>query len=96
MIAKEENIELPKFYSDIGYRRSTYFGLTSSQVAYKSASFMCYGPVVPDGYGCCYNPRPNDIYFGCSSFKTCSDTDTKKFAETLKKSLCNMKKLAQT
>lgn len=96
MIAKEENVGLPKFYSDVGYRKSTYFTLTSSQVAYKSASFMCYGPVVPDGYGCCYNPRPNDILFGCSSFKGCSDTNTKVFAETLKKSLHSMIKLAES
>ncbi|KAL0104807.1 hypothetical protein PUN28_016444 [Cardiocondyla obscurior] len=91
MIAKSEGIELPELYKDVGYTKSTYFNLTSSQVPYKSASFMCYGPVVPDGYGCCYNPRPKDILFACSSFKSSSDTNTKNFARVLKQTLCDMR-----
>ncbi|XP_012274626.1 carnitine O-acetyltransferase isoform X2 [Orussus abietinus] len=94
MIAKSENMELPAFYKDVGYTRSTHFTLTSSQVAFKTPSFMCYGPVVPDGYGCCYNPRPEDIFFACSSFKSCKGTCSKSFAEALKQSLCEMKALA--
>ncbi|EFN86319.1 carnitine O-acetyltransferase isoform X2 [Harpegnathos saltator] len=91
MIAQSEGIELPELYKDIGYTRSTYFTLTSSQVPYKTASFMCYGPVVPDGYGCCYNPRPKDILFACSSFKSCEQTNTKDFACVLQQTLCDMR-----
>lgn len=32
MIAESEGIELPELYKDIGYTKSTYFTLTSSQV----------------------------------------------------------------
>lgn len=32
MIAQSEGIELPELYKDIGYTKSTYFNLTSSQV----------------------------------------------------------------
>lgn len=63
------------------------------QVPYKSASFMCFGAVVPDGYGCCYNPRQNDILFGCSSFKSCKETNTKNFARVLQQTLCDMRDL---
>ncbi|XP_032683795.1 carnitine O-acetyltransferase-like isoform X2 [Odontomachus brunneus] len=91
MIAQSEGMELPELYKDVGYTRSTYFNLTSSQVPYKSASFMCYGPVVPDGYGCCYNPRAKDILFACSSFKSCAETNTKDFAHVLKQTLCDMR-----
>lgn len=91
MIAQNEGMELPELYKDVGYTRSTYFNLTSSQVPYKSASFMCYGPVVPDGYGCCYNPRPNDILFACSSFKSCEKTNTADFARVLQQTLCDMR-----
>ncbi|XP_018051883.1 PREDICTED: carnitine O-acetyltransferase isoform X2 [Atta colombica] len=91
MIAKSEGTELPELYKDVGYTRSTYFNLTSSQVPYKSASFMCYGPVVPDGYGCCYNPRPKDILFACSSFKSCNETNTRDFACVLQQTLCDMR-----
>lgn len=95
MIARDEKMELPKVFTDVGYTRSTYFTLTSSQVPYKTESFMCYGPVVPDGYGCCYNPRPDDILIACSSFKACPGTSTNNFAETLRQSLNSMKKLAE-
>ncbi|EZA62422.1 Carnitine O-acetyltransferase [Ooceraea biroi] len=61
------------------------------RVPYKSASFMCYGPVVPDGYGCCYNPRPKDILFACSSFKSCGRTSTRDFARVLQQTLCDMR-----
>ncbi|XP_071629658.1 carnitine O-acetyltransferase-like isoform X1 [Temnothorax longispinosus] len=93
MIAKSEGMELPELYKDVGYTRSTYFNLTSSQVPYKSASFMCYGPVVPDGYGCCYNPRPKDILFACSSFKSCNGTDTREFARVLQQTLSDMREI---
>lgn len=56
---------------------------------------MCYGPVVPEGYGCCYNPRKSDILFACSSFKDSPETCTKAFAETLQISLREMKKIAE-
>lgn len=91
MIAQTEGMELPELYKDIGYTKSTYFNLTSSQVPYSSASFMCYGPVVPDGYGCCYNPRPKDILFACSSFKSCEKTNTKDFARVLQQTLSDMR-----
>lgn len=32
MIAQSEGMELPQLYKDVGYTRSTYFTLTTSQV----------------------------------------------------------------
>ncbi|XP_046607345.1 carnitine O-acetyltransferase-like isoform X1 [Neodiprion virginianus] len=93
-IATKEGSTLPQIFTDVGYKRSTHFTLTSSQVPYKTASFMCYGPVTPDGYGCCYNPRPQDIRVACSSFNACKETCTKKFAEALQQSFCDMIELA--
>lgn len=34
MIAISEKMELPEFYNDVGWTRSTYFTLTSSQVTF--------------------------------------------------------------
>ncbi len=31
--------------------------------------FCCYGPVVPDGYGVCYNPRPGHVLFCVSQLQ---------------------------
>lgn len=51
---------------------------------------MCYGPVVPDGYGCCYNPRPKDINFAVSAFAEHPDTSATKFRQALEASLLDM------
>ena len=53
-------------------------------------SFMCYGPVVPNGYGCSYNPKPSYTLFVVSSFKSCNTTNSKQFSDTLEKSLDEM------
>ena len=59
-------------------------------------AFMCYGPVVPDGYGACYNPHPDYILVCISSFSSCDDTASHFFAMTLESSLMQMKELCLT
>lgn len=65
--------------------------ISSSQVATKHNGFMCYAPLVKDGYGCCYNPRPNDMNFAISAFVSHPDTSATKFRESMEKSLIDMK-----
>lgn len=60
------------------------------QVASKCDGFMAYGPLVEDGYACCYNPRPNNINFGTSAFVSCSETSAKNFCSALETSLMDM------
>ena len=55
---------------------------------------MCYGPLVPDGYGCCYNPRKNDISFGISAFNSSRETNAAKFKLALQHSLIEMQDIA--
>lgn len=54
---------------------------------------MCYGPVVPDGYGACYNPHPDSILVVVSSFRSCAVTDSERFALALRDSLLEMRDL---
>lgn len=56
-------------------------------------TFMCYGPVVPDGYGVCYNPRPNNMIVCISAFKETPATQSDYFANTLEGSLLQMQEL---
>ncbi|ODM97599.1 Carnitine O-acetyltransferase [Orchesella cincta] len=51
---------------------------------------MCYGPVVPDGYGCCYNPLKDEIIFGVSAFNSNTDTDSNNFKSSLQEILLDM------
>ncbi|XP_043912454.1 choline O-acetyltransferase isoform X2 [Protopterus annectens] len=55
--------------------------------------FCCYGPVVPNGYGACYNPQSDDIRFCISSFRDCKDTCSTRFSKALEESLTEMKEL---
>ena len=52
----------------------------SNQVPTTMDAFMCYGPVVEDGYGACYNPHPNYILVCVSSFKKDDSTNSTAFA----------------
>ncbi len=48
--------------------------------------FLCFGAVVPDGYGVCYNPQESQFILSVSSFhsnpKTNSHVFLKKLTET--------------
>lgn len=93
LIAKENNLPVPELYSDEGYSKSSTYRLSTSQVASVYDAFMCYGPLTMDGYGCCYSPRNNDIYFGLSSMRSNAETSTDKFRKSLEESLQLMQQL---
>ncbi|KAI5703780.1 hypothetical protein M8J75_016118 [Diaphorina citri] len=93
--ALEHNIPC-ELFQDEAYKLSNYFKLSTSQVACKSDSFMGYGPVVPDGYGCSYNPREATIVFCVSAFKSCLTTSAAKFATSLDESLSAIGNLVES
>ncbi|KAL0849138.1 hypothetical protein ABMA28_013487 [Loxostege sticticalis] len=90
LIALENGIEVPKIYSDAGYIKSAHMRISTSQVACKCDGFMCYGPLVPNGYATCYNPRDNDVNFATSSFASNTETDCGKYRTALEQSLQDM------
>lgn len=53
-------------------------------------TFMCYGAVVPDGYGAAYNPHPNKIVAVISCWNSDPCTNAARFAELLEESLVEM------
>lgn len=90
LLAIENGIEVPKLYSDPGYVKSAHMRISTSQVACKCDAFMCYGPLVPDGYATCYNPRDNDVNFATSAFTSNSGTNCTKYRNALEQSLQDM------
>ena len=56
-------------------------------------AFMCYGPVVPDGYGVCYNPHTGYILVCVTSFHSSPETSSDFFALTLEGSFLQMYEL---
>ena len=57
---------------------------------------MCFGPVVPDGYGICYNPQEDHINFAVSAFNTSPETDSQLFASKLTDSLLEMREVLES
>lgn len=55
--------------------------------------FCCYGPVVPNGYGACYNPQSEHIIFSVSSFHESSQTCSAEFVKCLVQGLLHMRDL---
>lgn len=58
--------------------------------------FCCYGPVVPNGYGACYNPQSDHIIFCVSSFRDSPETSSDMFVKTLVECLGEMRDLCNT
>ncbi|XP_068114936.1 choline O-acetyltransferase [Hyperolius riggenbachi] len=92
-LAREHCKELPEIFTDEMYLISNRFILSTSQVPTTMEMFCCYGPVVPNGYGACYNPQSEHILFCISSFKDCKETSSTLFAKALEESLTEMKDL---
>lgn len=65
----------------------------SMQVASRYKAFLCFGPVVPDGYGLCYNPQDDQIIISISSFNSNPQTNSDQFLTSLSQSLVDMQTL---
>ncbi|NWY26476.1 CLAT acetyltransferase, partial [Pheucticus melanocephalus] len=92
-VAREHLKELPEIFTDETYLTSNRFILSTSQVPTTMEMFCCYGPVVPNGYGACYNPQPDHLLFCISSFKECKETSSGMFAKAVEESLLAMRDL---
>ncbi|XP_005182585.2 carnitine O-acetyltransferase-like [Musca domestica] len=90
LMALENKLPLPKFYSSPGYVKSSHFRISTSQVATKNLAFMSYGPSTDDGYACCYNPRDNDIFLAVSSWRSNNETCSEKYAKSIEEALTKM------
>lgn len=78
---------LPKIFTDQSFSLANKFLLSTSQVCTTGDSFMGYGPVEPDGYGCSYNPKSDHVIFCISAFWSSKVTSACKFAQSLEESL---------
>ncbi|XP_069000145.1 choline O-acetyltransferase [Embiotoca jacksoni] len=92
-IAQEMKTEKPEIFKDEAYLISNQFILSTSQVPTTVEMFCCYGPVVPNGYGACYNPQSDHIIFSVSSFRESSQTCSAHFVKCLVQGLLDMRDL---
>ncbi|XP_022598040.1 choline O-acetyltransferase-like [Seriola dumerili] len=92
-ISKELNMEKPEMFCDETYLASNQFILSTSQVPTTVEMFCCYGPVVPNGYGACYNPQSDHIIFCVSSFWENTETSSAVFVKVLNEGLLEIRDL---
>ena len=55
---------------------------------------MCFGPVVGNGYGCCYNPRAHEINMAVTAFHSDGTTSAHKMRLALQSSLTDLYTIA--
>uniref|UniRef100_A0A3Q1H0Y2 Choline O-acetyltransferase n=1 Tax=Anabas testudineus TaxID=64144 RepID=A0A3Q1H0Y2_ANATE len=92
-ISKELNMQKPEIFCDETYLASNQFILSTSQVPTTLEMFCCYGPVVPNGYGACYNPQSDHIIFCVSSFWENTQTSSTVFVKALNEGLLEIRDL---
>ncbi|XP_036395098.1 choline O-acetyltransferase-like [Megalops cyprinoides] len=92
-IAQELKMEKPDIFTDETYWATNQFILSTSQVPTTMEMFCCYGPVVPNGYGACYNPQLDHIIFCVSSFRDSTETCSAVFVKALEECLVEMRDL---
>ncbi|XP_048477825.1 choline O-acetyltransferase [Plutella xylostella] len=94
--ARETFGDLPELFTDPVYQQMMEFKLSTSQVATTTdGTYMGYGPVVPDGYGCSYNPKKELVIFCISSFCSSPATSTEAFRQALQEALDSMRLMFQ-
>jgi len=83
---------IPDIFQDSTYERAMQFNLSTSQVSCKADLCMAFGPALSQGYGICYNPKPDKLLFSVSSYDH-PNYEASRFAKELSNSMRYMKDL---
>lgn len=94
-ISKMHFNTIPQMFKEKSYQEYINFILSTSQVYSEKNVLVGYGPVVPNGYGCSYNPKETSITFCITSFYSSDDTSSDFFAFSLEGSLLKMREICE-
>ncbi|KAL3268434.1 hypothetical protein HHI36_007545 [Cryptolaemus montrouzieri] len=91
MASKEMKQPLPDLFKTVAYHKSGRFRIVTRQNPMKKNCFTCYAPGLDGGYGCCYNPRAEDINMCVTCRRDDCESNPKLFLDAW---ACSMKNIA--
>nr|XP_020446226.1 carnitine O-acetyltransferase isoform X2 [Monopterus albus] len=91
----EDLTSMPEIFMDTSFAVAQHYNLSTSQVGSKTDCVMCFGPVVPDGYGVCYNPMDEHINIAVTAFNSCEETNAARFSQAVEDALLDMRALLE-
>lgn len=86
MVQKGEE-DKPSMFKDPAFIKSMYFKLSTSNMSPGDTFYGGFGPVVPEGYGINYAIGKDTLKFSISSKKSCPETDSFKFRQSMERTL---------
>ncbi|KAM8866748.1 carnitine O-acetyltransferase [Synchiropus picturatus] len=95
LLSIEDLTSMPEIFMDTSYAVAHHYNLSTSQVGSKTDCVMCFGPMVPDGYGVCYNPMDDHFNIAITAFNSCEETNAAKFSQVVEDALLDMKALLE-
>uniref|UniRef100_A0AC35TY71 Carn_acyltransf domain-containing protein n=1 Tax=Rhabditophanes sp. KR3021 TaxID=114890 RepID=A0AC35TY71_9BILA len=98
ILALENLSHIPKMFEEKTWTETMRFPLSTSQVTpfdIVKDTYLCYGAVVDDGYGCAYNIQPDHLVFAASSYTFHNRADASSFKDAIRKSLITVGKLLE-
>nr|XP_042899182.1 carnitine O-acetyltransferase isoform X2 [Parasteatoda tepidariorum] len=90
LIAKESGMDEPVLFQDVAFIRSTYYRLSTSNIAIRARNCGGFPVLVPDGYACAYNPKPSFLTCVISASNTCPKTSSDDFETAMTEALTEM------
>uniref|UniRef100_A0AAQ4R334 Carnitine O-acetyltransferase n=1 Tax=Gasterosteus aculeatus aculeatus TaxID=481459 RepID=A0AAQ4R334_GASAC len=95
MLSIVELTSMPEIFMDTSFAVAQHYNLSTSQVGSKTDCVMSFGPMVPDGYGVCYNPMDEHINIAITAFNSCEETNAAKFSRAVEDALLDMRALLE-
>uniref|UniRef100_A0A1I8IV14 Choline O-acetyltransferase n=1 Tax=Macrostomum lignano TaxID=282301 RepID=A0A1I8IV14_9PLAT len=89
--------KLPDLFTDPVYVECNQFRLSTSQVSTTTDALICYGAVVPNGYGAAYNLHTDSIVVCISCWRDCPNPDISalRYGEALRQAFEDMHEMIQ-
>ncbi|XP_065647513.1 carnitine O-acetyltransferase isoform X2 [Hydra vulgaris] len=87
MTALTSGMSLPELFRDTSYKYAMHFRLSTSQVPTSHEAGLGFGPVVPDGYGVCYNPMETKFIYVVSAYNSHPNTNAGDLGESIARAM---------